>query len=208
MRFQSALLTSASDQRPQCSRQKLLSSATQSLRTRQLHDQYGSPTVLLQGSANQKDKQNQCGTYMYQPKVKRSFEIQTGGVQLRQARRRSSARTDIGICLASARSRRRLGARQPKAHFNGRAKRLRLLAPQAVSPAPAADSSDRNGALASAPPLDSRTTTVRCAVPNSRPWFASRPRESFQPNPQTRSCAPKPTSDGQSADRQLSNVDR
>ena len=58
------------------------------------------------------------------------------------------------------------------------AKRLRLLAPQAVSPAPAADSSDRNGALASAPPLDSRA--LRCAVPNSRPWSASRPRESFQ----------------------------
>src|SRR6516165_2461248 len=93
------------------------------------------------------------------------------------------------------------------------AKRLRLLAPQAVSPAPAADSSDRNGALASAPPLDSRATTasgpiLRCAVPNSRPWSASRPRESFQSNPQTRSCGPRPTTDGQSADKQLSNVDR
>src|SRR6516165_11649442 len=85
------------------------------------------------------------------------------------------------------------------------AKRLRLLAPQAVSPAPAADSSDRNGALASAPLLDSRA--LRCAVPNSRPWSASRPRESFQLNPQTRNCAPRPTSDRRSANKQPLDVD-
>src|SRR6516162_703634 len=92
------------------------------------------------------------------------------------------------------------------------AKRLRLLAPQAVSPAPAADSSDRNGALASAPPLDSRATTasgsiLRCAVPNSRPWSASRLGGSVQPNPQTRSCAPRPTSDRRSANKQPLDVD-
>jgi hypothetical protein len=87
------------------------------------------------------------------------------------------------------------------------AKRLRLLARQAVPPVPAEESSDRNGAL------DSRATTatgliLRSAVANSRPWPVSRPRESVQPNPQTRSCAPKPTTGRRSAHKQLSNVYR
>jgi hypothetical protein len=87
------------------------------------------------------------------------------------------------------------------------AKRLRLLARQAVPPVPAEDSSDRNGAL------DSRATTasgliLRSAVANSRPWPVSRPRESVQPNPQTRSCAPRPTTGRRSVHKQLSNVYR
>src|SRR5207248_2841754 len=51
--------------------------------------------------------------------------------------------------------------------------------------------------LGSAPALDWQATTangpiLRCAVPSSRPLRASCPRESVQPNPQTRSCEPRP----------------
>ena len=93
------------------------------------------------------------------------------------------------------------------------AKRLRLLTVQAVRPAPIADNSDPNEALGLGPPLDTRATTasgpiLRWAVASSRLWSASRPKESVQPNPQIRSCEPRPTTAGQSADKQLSNVGR
>jgi len=85
------------------------------------------------------------------------------------------------------------------------AKRLRLLTAQAIHPTPTADNSDQNGALAIVPPLDTQATTASGPILR---WSASRPRESVQPYRQTRTCVPSPTTAGQFADKQLSNVGR
>src|SRR4029077_7582145 len=117
-------------------------------------------------------------------------------------------------CIPTVQQNGRHGDSTRRLRHRSKGRRLRLLAAQAFPPAPAvlSHSSDQNYALASAPPLDSRATTaggpiLRCAVANSRLWSAQRPRESVWPNPQIRSYGPRPTTDGQSADKPLSNVD-
>jgi len=155
---------------------------------------------------------NWCGWQCGRPALFAAMSISLATFERVIGPQRSVAKTKTASGCCS-----RLSSRKARSSSSGVggtrwapvAKRLRLLAPQAVPPVPAADSSDRNGALA---PLDSRPTTasgsIRCAVASSRPWSASRPRESVQPNPQIHSCGLRPTTDRQSADKQLSNVDR